>query len=258
MAQTKQKLKRAIVFPDIHFPLHDEKALSCALQAIGIVKPDIYINIGDVGEWHNFSAWKYKGKKLPSLEFQLPYCDQDIDDVNEGLDRIDAELDKHNVEKRYMLQGNHEIWMDNFVEKYPYMKDYTFPKACRIKERGYKYYEYNVPLKIGKINFLHGAYATTYHAKKHLETYGANIMYGHTHDVQRHTLTKLDAGTIGAWGIGCLKDMSREKNKWLRGRLHNWNHAFSIITWFPNGNFQVEVIEIVNGRCTVWGNVVEA
>lgn len=53
-----------------------------------------------------------------------------------------------------MLQGNHEIWMDNFVEKYPYMKDYTFPKACRIKERGYKYYEYNVPLKLERLTFF--------------------------------------------------------------------------------------------------------
>ena len=155
-----QKLKRGIIFSDIHFPLQDEKALSCAWQAVGIVKPDIYVNIGDVGEWHNFSAWKYKGKKLPSLEYQLPYCDQDIAAVNEGLDRIDAVLDKYKVKERHILQGNHEIWMDNFVEKYPYMTDYTFPKACRIKQRGYKYYEYNVPLKIGKLNFIHGAYAT--------------------------------------------------------------------------------------------------
>ena len=109
-----------------------------------------------------------------------------------------------------MLQGNHELWMDNFVEKYPYMSDYTFPKACYLKERGYKYYEYNLPLKIGKINFIHGTYATTYHAKKHLETYGANIMYGHTHDLQRHTLTSL-GGTISAWSLGCLKDIKKDE-----------------------------------------------
>ena len=167
----KLKLKRGIVFPDIHFPLHDEKALSCALQAVKIVKPDIYINIGEVGEWHNFSAWKYKGKKLPSLEYQIPYCEQDIADVNAGLDMIDDVMSKEKVKEKYMLQGNHELWMDNFVEKYPYMSDYTFPKACYLKERGYKYYEYNLPLKIGKINFIHGTYATTYHAKTHLETY---------------------------------------------------------------------------------------
>ena len=137
------------------------------------------------------------------------------------------------------------------------MKDYTFRKACRWDERGYKYYTYNEPVKIGKLTFIHGAYATTYHAKKHLDCYGENIMYGHTHDIQRHTLTKL-GGTIGAWSMGCLKDMSPENNKWLRGRLHNWNHAFAIVDWFKNGDFKVEVIEIINGKTTLWGEEIYA
>jgi hypothetical protein len=57
--------------------------------------------------------------------------------------------------------------------------------------------------------------------------------------------------------MGCLKDMSAEKNKWLKGRLHNWNHAFGIITWHSNGNFQVETIEIQKGKCFVWGDEVD-
>ena len=124
-------------------------------------------------------------------------------------------------------------------------------------KRGYKYFEYNQPLKLGKVNFIHGAYATTYHAKKHLEAYGSNIIYGHTHDIQRHSITKLDSGTIGAWSMGCLKDMSPQKNKWLRGRLHNWNHAFGIVDFFKNGNFKVEVVEIVKGVTSLWGKRLE-
>jgi hypothetical protein len=50
---------------------------------------------------------------------------------------------------------------------------------------------------------------------------------------------------------------SAEKNKWLKGRLHNWNHAFGIITWHGNGNFQVETIEIQKGKCFVWGDEVD-
>ena len=40
---------------------------------------------------------------------------------------------------------------------------------------------------------------------------------------------------------------------WLKNRLHNWNHAFGIIDWFSNGDFKVEIIEIINGRTTLWG-----
>ena len=58
--------------------------------------------------------------------------------------------------------------------------------------------------------------------------------------------------------MGCLKDMSREKNKWLQGRLHNWNHAFGIIDWFKDGTFKLEVVEIINGRTTLWGEVISS
>ena len=43
--------RRAIVIPDQHFPIHDKKAVNVALQIIEIVKPDTFINLGDVGEW---------------------------------------------------------------------------------------------------------------------------------------------------------------------------------------------------------------
>ena len=249
----KPKHKTALIASDQHFPLHDPKAISCTLQAIEIVKPDIFINIGDVGEWESVSAWKWKGKKCPPLEYQTPIIEEDIEDVNEGMDLFDTALDKVKCKTKHMLEGNHDDWTNRFVERYPYMAQYAFKNAVSLKKRGNVYHTYNKPLKIGKVNFIHGAYATTYHAKKHLEAYGSNIVYGHTHDIQRHSLTKLDSGTIGAWSIGCLKDMRPEKNKWLRGRLHNWNHAFAIVNFYPNNNFQVEVIEIQKGECFVWG-----
>ena len=35
-----------------HFPIHDESAVKVVLKAIEFVKPDIFINLGDVGEWN--------------------------------------------------------------------------------------------------------------------------------------------------------------------------------------------------------------
>ena len=249
------KHKRGIIIPDQHFPLHDQSAVDVVLKAIKLIKPDTFINLGDVGEWSSVSSWKYKKIKRPPLEFQLPLIDEEIRQVNNGIDQFDRVLDKIKCKNRYILSGNHDEWLDFFVERYPYMKDYTFEKACKWKERGYKYYEYNNPLKIGKLSFIHGAYATQLHAKKHLSEYSENIIYGHTHDIQRHTKTRL-GGTIAAWSMGCLKDMSPKKNKWLQGRPHNWNHAVGIVDWFTNGDFKVEVIEIVNGKTTIWGKAI--
>ena len=83
-----------------------------------------------------------------------------------------------------------------------------------------------------------------------------NGSYGHTHDIQRMTGTKFN-GTIGSWSFGCLKDMSREQNKWLRGRLHNWAHAFGIIDWFPTGDFRMDVVDIHKGKTFVWGQTID-
>ena len=248
--------QRAIVIPDQHFPYHDEAALNVILKAMKMIKPQILVNLGDVGEWNSVSPWQYKGnRKRPPLEFVLPQVNEEIAEVNKGLDLIDEAAKKAGVKKKYMCTGNHDIWLDNFVERYPYLKDMTFNKACKLKERKYIVYNYNQPLTIGKVTFIHGAYHTAYHAKKHLDSYGSSIIYGHTHDVQSHSQTKL-GGTISAHSLGCVKDMSADKNVWLRGRLHNWTHAFGIVDWFSNRDFRVEVVEIHNGKTSVWGKII--
>jgi len=250
-------MKRAIVIPDQHFPIHDESALKVVLKAIEFVKPEIFINLGDVGEWGSVSAWAYKRRKRPPLEYQLEEMKKEIKDVNKCIDRIDKVLDKVKCKNRHILAGNHDEWLDAWVEENPYLDQYTFRNACNWDKRGYKYYRYNEVLSIGKLNFIHGAYTTATHAKKHLDAYGANIVYGHTHDIQRYSHTKLDDDGIAAWSMGCLKDMSSENNTWLKGRLHNWNHAFGIVTWFENELFQLETIEINKGQCSVWGKIIK-
>ena len=74
-------LKRAIVTPDKHFPLHDPEAISCVNQAIEIVKPDIYIDLGDTGEWSYFSTHYWKGKFAKPMEDLIPLLDQDVAEV---------------------------------------------------------------------------------------------------------------------------------------------------------------------------------
>ena len=49
MSKTKKTpVRRAIVTPDKHFPLADSPAISVLCQSIEIVKPDLYIDLGDI------------------------------------------------------------------------------------------------------------------------------------------------------------------------------------------------------------------
>ena len=85
----KGAIERAIVTPDKHFPLHDKKAINIVCQAIEIIKPDIYIDLGDTGEWEHFSNHYWKGRNKKPMEDLIPLLDKDVKNVNKGMDLID-------------------------------------------------------------------------------------------------------------------------------------------------------------------------
>ncbi len=112
----KGVVKRVIVTPDKHFPFADKKAIGCLIKAIEIVKPDTYVDLGDVGEWHGASHWKWKKKKRPPLEYIIDDIEQDIEDVNKGLDIIDEmPIVKNAIMMRAMgLKGNLPKFAKNY------------------------------------------------------------------------------------------------------------------------------------------------
>ena len=250
-------VNRAIVTPDKHFPYADKAAIKCLTKTIEIVKPDKYVDLGDVGEWHAFSAWRFKRKKAPPLEYLVDDFDKDVKDVNKGMDIIDESLDKVNCKEKYITEGNHDNWLNYAVDKYPYIPQYKFANAVDLKGRGYKYYQFGRHLKIGKLYFYHGhQYGGQYHTANHLRKMGCNIMYGHWHDLQQMSATHMD-GAKSAWSMGCLKDMDSDKNRWLGGRQHKWAHAFAIVDYYSGGHFTVHPIQIIKGQASLWGELIK-
>ena len=250
-------VKRVIVTPDKHFPLHDQPSINVLKRTIEIVKPDAYVDLGDVGEWEAFSAWKFKRKKAPPLEYLIEDFDRDIVDVNAGMDQIDESLDKVNCEEKYITEGNHDNWLNMAVEKYPYIPQYKFKNAVKLKDRGYKYIPFAKHLKLGKLYLYHGhQYGGQYHTSNHLRKLGCNVMYGHWHDLQQMSATHMD-GPKSAWSIGCLKNMEAEANEWLDHRRINWAHAFAIVDFFRGGLFTVHIIQIINGKTSLWGELID-
>lgn len=151
------------------------------------------------------------------------------------------------------FSGN--CWLDNFIEENPFLAEkYSFDNV----------YEYEcskiVPCgefhKEGDLYLYHGHhYQGLLHTRSHLLSMGENVMYGHWHDVQQYTLTRV-GGTISAWSIGCLKDMSKHANKWLGGQQVNWKHALAIVEFYGS-KFFVRIVEIVDGKCSLDGKLLE-
>ena len=254
----KGVVKRGIVTPDKHFPLHDKQAIDVVCQAIRIIKPDFYVDLGDSGEFSSVSHWQWKKRKRPPLEYQLPRVYEDIGAVNEGMDIIDEALDKVRCKEKHFCEGNHEQWLNSFAEENPYLQGLTVPDALLLQQRGFEYLPNGKYLKLGSLWFYHGNhYGGVAHARNHLLKLGCNVIYGHHHDLQMHSVTHID-GPKSAWSLGCLKDMSDEANGWLGNRKTNWAHAFAVVDYFADGNFTVHVVNIIDGRTSLWGKELNA
>ena len=141
--------KRGIITPDKHFPLHDQPAINAVCKAIKIIKPDFYIDLGDVGEFESVSHWQWKRKRRPPLEYQLPKVYEDLGKINEGMDYIDRALDKAGVKERHFCEGNHEMWLNSFSEENPYLQGLRVKDALLLEQRGYEYHPNGEYVKIG-------------------------------------------------------------------------------------------------------------
>lgn len=254
--------KCIFVLPDQHYTIADSKeggvdrrAESCAHQALEIVKPDVFVNIGDCGEWASVSPWQYKKKKRPPLKYTLDELKAEAKAVNAHLDMWDTAIAIAGCKEKHFIEGNHEVWIDNLVEENEHLeKDWAPQNLLRLKKRGYRYHPYGKYVKFGKLNLYHGGhYWGMYHTRLHALNLSANVMYGHTHDMQSFKIPTL-GGHHGAWSIGCICDMDKA---FLKGRPTNWSHGFAVVHVEKNGLFHVETTEIQDGMCYVWGRRVK-
>jgi hypothetical protein len=51
--------------------------------------------------------------------------------------------------------------------------------------------------------------------------------------------------------------MSSDENAWLGGRYHNWSHAFAVVDFYSKGLFTVHLVQIINGKTALWGELID-
>ena len=260
------KPKRWVVIFDTHVPNHSKPAMWCALEAVKIIKPYGFLHGGDFAEMVTASHWNWKKKKRPPLDYQLTEIDRELIEANGVLDTIDRICKEAGVQKKVFLQGNHDEWLDRLVEENPHLAKtkhptgdgYLFKDAFRLKQRGYKFYPLGELCRLGKLYLYHGHHhGGINHTRNHLIKMGVNVLYGHWHDVAQSSLTHVD-GAKSAWSLGCLKSFEHEHgNEWLGRRQTNWGHAFAVVDVWGKGQFTVNVVRIIDGRCSLEGRMLD-
>lgn len=169
--------------------------------------------------------------------------------LNKFTDEFVAAVRHKNKDaKIVILQGNHDYRVEVVMDKTPmYEGMLEMETNLRFRERGieyWKYWEHGKPYKIGKALFIHGQYTNDAHAKKHALNYNHNLFYGHTHDHQLYSKTTMGR-TIQAESLGTL---SRYDLSYMGKKPSNWSQCIATFYFFPNGNFNHYVSNIINGE----------
>ena len=243
---------RVVVQPDTHFPEHDPIATSAFKKFLEHYKPHGLINLGDFLEMESVSHWEPKSSKPRRL---VP----EIKAARVELGEIDKALGPQCIYKRFLI-GNHEDWLEQLLitrvsEVYDGIEELgvglRIQDLLGLKDLGYRVVPLNEILRLGEMHYIHGYYTHIHHAKKHLEVFGVNLMYGHVHDVQVHSGVSVK-GVHEAGSIGCLRRLNAS---FLRGKPNNWSHALGVVEYRFDGTFTKYIPHIINGRFSFGGKI---
>lgn len=224
------------VFPDIHAPYQDDRALDAAIDHVlkrhkttGVILP------GDFADNYEFS--RYPGTpRMSALS--------EVNAVKVVLKRVaDAFPGGDNT----ALMGNHEMRFVRYMQvnapKAAEVLGDKVPEVFGLSEIGFKFHDNQESwargggyFKIGKLTYIHGhelpGCAGKYAAQRVAELHRGNILFAHLHKTCASTpLRDIDGKVIRAWGMGCLHTRTPD---YMPGASHTL--GFAVVEYDSDGS----------------------
>lgn len=263
-------------------PLHDEKAIACALELLSVIHPDRVVNLGD---FLDLAALSSKFLVLP--EFVLT-TQPSVDRGHRFLAEQQAAAGQQ-CETWELLEGNHDnrlpiaiarnameamrLRQANAPESWPVM---SVPHLLRLDELGVTYVD-GYPAGRVKIASRHGSQASLYalhgerlSMEKQAKAERISTVQGHAHHFSMHAETYPDDDglplDVEAWSLGalCRRDGAVPSTKGgtdVRGRhverVESWQHGIGVVTETEDG-WWLEPVRIHNGKAMYRGQLVTA
>lgn len=153
--------------------------------------------------------------------------------------------------KIYYFMGNHEVWAEKFIDKYPSLEGFLeVENNLPFKELNIEVVPARHHRKIGKVVFFHGdqneGYTPRVHAKTMVELFNRNVVYGDKHTFQAFTKVSPQGinETHTAYAIPCLADTSP---KWKEDKPNAWLNGFAVMHFTEKRFLVTPVISVGNG-----------
>jgi predicted phosphodiesterase len=233
---------RALLLSDIHVPYFDYDALLIALDEGKKRKPTHIILNGDTIDCHAVSRWE-KDPRERNFKDEIESCRQVLQAIRDTFPNAKIVFKFGNHEERYVS------YMRQKAPELLGLADFDLESILRFDELGITSAKDCVPIRIGKLNIIHGheykfsisnpvnpARGFYLRAKVH-------CIGGHLHQHSNHSEKNMEGKVISTWSTGCLCNMHPDY-----APLNNWSHGFAFVSCDKAGSFHVENMKIINGR----------
>jgi len=234
------KAGRGLILADPHIPYHDVEAVTTALQwAQREGYTDFVVLNGDTSDFFMLSVFD----KDPEAR---KFVDE-LDDTNAYLDSLEKALPGALI---ILKDGNHDWRYTSYLRRRaPALlgtEKYVREATLKLKERGVIEVPHDVPIKVGKLNILHGheLHGTSTVVNPARGAYLKSmecVLVAHHHRTSEHSETSLSGRLDTSWSVGCLCQLHPEY-----ARLNKWNHGFAGIE-VDGDDFNIENKRIVKG-----------
>lgn len=229
---------------DIHFPNHDQQALTVALKYGKDNGANCIVIGGDLLDNTPFTSFLH-----------APFNKNDVRDwfdMAEGFIQIlRREFPNALI---VWIEGNHDQWYERYlIKNSPVLfgdEYYQLENRLHLNKYGVKYLKQNVICKAGKLDLLHGhtivkgVFSPVNAARGAFNKAKSSLMIGHCHQTSEHTESNLRGDIITCFSTGCLCTLNPDYDP------HNTkhNHGFAFIEIGDKGHFKVSNKRIFNGE----------
>lgn len=196
----KPKIRKVVVFSDVHLPNEDQQAVSTMLRFIKDFKPDEIVINGDLMDFASIS--RHDGLHEEIVE-------EDLGIGNFFFDVLQRTAPQAKLHYNF---GNHCLRLQSFVENNaPQLRGLlTLEKELNLKARGVSF----LPYASDKLHWLtdklavhHGFAHGAHYTKTTLDKFQVSTIVGHCHRPLMHsapTVGRKGHQVRGCWGLGCL------------------------------------------------------
>ena len=156
------------------------------------------------------------------------------------------------------LEGNHSNRIERYIDANPACEGMLeVEKVLNLTKRRIEWvrsWSQGELFELGNCALHHGLYCNDHHAKKMVQRFNRNILYGHTHDVQTYSSHGHTASDVLIGGsLGCLCKIPQ---KYLKGGPTRWQHCVTVFEFDTvTGEFWFTPIRINDGRLIYNGRV---